>query len=148
MQEHSVIIIGHRQCPDLDHNFLAYLLEVLVRFGYSQFLCGGMGEFDYLCAKFIHRLKPSYPQIKSYFVPHKPSAYVRDISLFTHTITPLELDAYSGSQRIIERNRFMVDLADLALCYVIREQGGAARTMHYAREEKKKIVNIGTYTIE
>lgn len=149
MKERTVVLIGHRHCPALNPKFLSFSLELLIRFGYTQFLCGGMGEFDSLCAKLIHHLRQtSYPHVHTCFVPHKPSAHPPDISLFNRIIAPLDLDHLSNSQKITQRNRFMVDLADFALCYVIRDQGGAATTLRYACQEPIPVANLGTYKIK
>lgn len=51
-------------------------------------------------------------------------------------------------QRIFEivcdliRNRYMVDRADLIMCFIERNQGGAYNTIKYAEKMNKKIVHI------
>ncbi|MBR2044391.1 MAG: hypothetical protein IJ946_08660 [Clostridia bacterium] len=41
-----------------------------------------------------------------------------------------------------ERNREMVDRADLIICYVNREFGGAYKAMKYAEKRQKPIINL------
>lgn len=40
------------------------------------------------------------------------------------------------------RNRYMVDRADLVICYIDHENGGAYQTVKYAEKQGKKIINI------
>ena len=43
------------------------------------------------------------------------------------------------------RNREMVDRADLVICYVESNHGGAWQTVKYAMEQKKKGLNLAEY---
>ena len=40
------------------------------------------------------------------------------------------------------RNREMVDRADLIICYIEHEKGGAWQTIDYARKQGKAIINL------
>lgn len=43
---------------------------------------------------------------------------------------------------IQKRNRYMVDRADLIICYIDHESGGAYQTIQYAKKQGKEIINI------
>lgn len=43
---------------------------------------------------------------------------------------------------ILERNRNMVDRADLVVCYIEHLQGGAYQGVRYAQKAGKKIINL------
>ncbi len=43
---------------------------------------------------------------------------------------------------IVKRNEYMVDIADLLICFVERKYGGAYRTLLYAGRKKKRIINL------
>ncbi len=43
---------------------------------------------------------------------------------------------------ITKRNRWMIEQADLLICYVEREEGGAYAAFKYAKKLKKQIVNL------
>ena len=51
MKACTATFIGHRTCPELDRGLLHKTIETLIQFGIRKFLCGGLGEFDNLCAK-------------------------------------------------------------------------------------------------
>lgn len=40
------------------------------------------------------------------------------------------------------RNRNMVDRADLIICYIERNEGGAYQTVQYAKKQNKTIINL------
>lgn len=42
-------------------------------------------------------------------------------------------------------NREMVDRADLVICYVEGNHGGAWQTVKYAMEQKKEVLNLAEY---
>ena len=44
------------------------------------------------------------------------------------------------------RNHEMVDRADLIICYIEHEKGGAWRTVKYAREQGKTVINLAEDT--
>ena len=43
---------------------------------------------------------------------------------------------------ITKRNQSMIDRADLIVCYVEHESGGAYKAMKYAEKAEKKVINI------
>ena len=43
---------------------------------------------------------------------------------------------------ITKRNRWMVEQADLFICYVEREEGGAYTALKYAKKLEKNIINL------
>ena len=40
------------------------------------------------------------------------------------------------------RNREMVDRADLVICYILHNEGGAYKTVKYASKQNKPIINL------
>ena len=68
MKENTATFIGHRQCTGLDTEKLRNEIEGLVQKGVCNFLNGGMGSFDWTCARIVHDMKGKYPQIRSYLV--------------------------------------------------------------------------------
>ena len=68
MKEKTATIIGHRQCTGLDTEKLRKAIEDLIQKGVCNFLNGGMGSFDWTCARIVHEMREKYPQIRSYLV--------------------------------------------------------------------------------
>lgn len=43
------------------------------------------------------------------------------------------------------RNKEMVELSDLIVCYIKNNRGGAYKTMDYATKHEKDIINLAKY---
>lgn len=67
---------------------------------------------------------------------------IREKKYFDNVIYPEGFEKYHFKAAIPARNRYMVDHAQVAICYVNHDWGGAAKT--YARAIKKglQIINI------
>ena len=46
---------------------------------------------------------------------------------------------------ITKRNRWMVEQADIFICYVEKEEGGAYAALEYAQKLNKQIINLADY---
>lgn len=95
--------------------------------------------FDSLAAGVLRKQKKRYPQIELVLV----LAYLnstRDISGYDDTVYP-PLETVPRRYAISHRNRWMVEVADVVVAYVIHDWGGAATTLRYARRKKKQIIS-------
>lgn len=101
----------------------------------TTFYNGGMGDFDYLCARTMKKFKRYYPEIESILV----LAYDRDEQkvhdkygdLFDSTIYPLPEKTFP-KQAIPKRNQWMAYNSEFLLAYVEHDHGGAFNTVEYA----------------
>ena len=50
MREKTCVFIGHRECYGVSLEQIEKELEHLIDRGITDFLCGGMGRFDWMCA--------------------------------------------------------------------------------------------------
>ena len=118
--------------------------------GIEVFLNGGQGYFDKICAAIVHRLKKSYPNIKSILViPYRDFKIFND-SLFDEVIYPFEAHTfsyYTYKGNILKRNRTLVDWSSVAICCVYRT-GGASKTLDYARKKQLHIIDCLNNTNE
>lgn len=144
MKACTATFIGHRTCPELDLGLLHKTIETLIQFGIRKFLCGGLGEFDNLCAQTVRDLRAKYPQIRSHLIAYDRSQKVPDYTLFDTITFPTFLAPLYKTTSIVPRNRFLVDHAAVAVCYVVRNQGGAAKTFRYAQEHPIRLINLAS----
>ena len=142
MKEKTCVFIGHNECSGIDTEALTTEIIKLINFGITDFLCGGMGSFDFLCAGIIKKLKENYSQIKCILViPYITNKIQYDKQFFDEVIYP-EYKNRHFKARIIKRNRYMVDISSYAICYIVYLWGGAAKTFQYAEKQNLKIINI------
>ena len=137
-----VTFCGHRDivCSDKLTRQLRFVLCDLITEGADTFLLGGYGAFDSMAAVTVWELKSTYPHIRSTLV----LAYLdRDYNedLYDDTIYP-PLEGVPLRYAISQRNRWMVDAADVIVSCVIHSYGGAATTLRYAKQKHKRIIRL------
>ena len=137
-----VTFCGHRDivCSDKLTRQLRFVLCDLITEGAETFLLGGYGAFDSMAAMTVRELKSTYPHIRSTLV----LAYLdRDYNedLYDDTIYP-PLERVPLRYAISQRNRWMVDATDVVISCVTHSYGGAATTLRYAEQKKKRIIHL------
>ena len=105
------------------------------------FYCGGMGDFDNICAKACLKIKERRAScelilVKAYINSPKFNDSIYDGSLYP----PLENVPLKFA--IVERNKWMIKNADLLIVYVNHSYGGAHNCLLYAQKLNKRIINI------
>lgn len=142
-RETTATFIGHSHIPNLDKTLIRSKIIELIETGVTDFLCGGMGEFDIACANVLYEVKAKRPEIKSYLVVPYKSFKVRDKIIYNSVIYPTALINYDAKAAIPARNEWLVDNSAYALCCVTHEGGGAAKTFARAKKKELHIINIG-----
>ena len=85
-------------------------------------------------------------------LPYPTAEYLNNEEYFHDYYTDVEI-SYSASMAhpksaIQIRNREMVDRADLIICYIEENHGGAWQTIKYAKDQRKTIINIADEMIK
>ena len=140
----TAVFIGHGDCPLLVEDIIPYI-EESIKNGVDTFLNGGQGSFDRTCAQAVYFVKQKHPEIKSILVIPYHSFRIFDESLFDEIITPDTSNSvsYTGYKTAIpKRNKYMVDNASTAICYVTHISGGAYKTYQLAEKKNLSIINI------
>ena len=127
------------------HSALALILE---KHHDICFYCGGMGEFDMLCAREARRLKRDNPDrnilihlVLPYMMQKIQSAQKAPFELYDEIIVPDDADIIHYKQAITQRNRWMVNRSQYLISHVVRH-GGAWNTMKYAEKKNLVIYNL------
>ena len=125
----NVTFCGHSQIWKREEvkKWIFNVTKKLIQQGATTFYLGGYGAFDSLVASVLRELKKDYPQIELILV----LAYLnteRNTSGYDSTVYP-PLEAVPRRFAITHRNRWMVDVADVVVAYVLHDWGGAATTL-------------------
>lgn len=139
----AAIFIGHDECYGLDCEKVRAEIVRLIEVGATTFYSGGMGGFDRMCAHMVYGLKKEYPKVNNYLVIPYLSFSIVDKEPFDAILYPEELEKYYFKAAIPARNRYLVDHAQYALCYVTHAWGGAAKTYERALKKGLTVVNLG-----
>ena len=148
----TATFIGHRDCIGIDEKAVKTEIIKLIEYGVTEFLNGGMGKFDLLCARIVHELKKQYPHIKNNLViPYLTFVHKEDDAIYRQifdcVIYPEGFEKYYFKAAITARNNYLVDNSSYAICYITNEfhKNGAAATYKRAIKNGLTVINLGKY---
>lgn len=141
----AAVFIGHSDCYGVSTRIIEEAIIDLIENNVTVFMSGGQGGFDRMCAGCVYRLKREYPQIINCLVIPYLTFNIFDKTLFDEILYPEGLEKYHYKAAIPARNKFMVDNASYAICYINHGWGGAAQTYQRALKKKLNVTNLGTY---
>ena len=148
----TVAFFGHRRIEN--SNFVYKALEeqirkVLEENEYVDFLVGRNGDFDLLASSAVLEMKKKYRDDNSSLIlvlPYVTSEYRNNKESFERYYDGIEVSFFASrafpKSAFQIRNKEMVDKADLIICCIDRELGGAYQTIKYAQKQNKPIINI------
>lgn len=143
----TALFIGNRDCYSVTESEIERAIIQAIDSGIDTFLSGGLGFFDEISARVLHKVKSNYPHVKSILVVPFKRFEPFDSSLFDEIVYPFEervQGLINNRNAIPIRNRIMVESASLAICFVERMNGGASKTMNYAITRGLKIIDLTT----
>lgn len=106
---------------------------------------GGYGKFDAFAYKYCKAYQQINSNVKLIFVtPYLNEKYLKrhEIDRYYDGSVYLDIEKVPKRFAILQRNRKIVDCADLIICYIARNYGGAYQMYEYANKHKKNIINI------
>ncbi len=128
--------------------------EELMRRGYTGFLTGmarGV-DLDFACAVIYHKCETfwdilditleaamPYPE-QTRGWPRRYREEYEYVLSHCDKKTLVSSGYFTGCEQ--KRNRYMVERADLILCCIEREKGGAWQTVRYAMKQGKDVINL------
>ena len=152
---YTVAFFGHRYIDNLFK--LEELLEEQIRKlinekEYVDFLVGRNGDFDQCASSTVLRVRKNVRDDNSSLIlvlPYPTAEYLNNEEYFHDYYSDVDI-SYAASKAhpksaIQIRNREMVDKADLIICFIEKEEGGAWQTLKYAKDREKAIVNLADF---
>lgn len=151
-EQFCVAFFGHRYIENIlsvEQELEKHVRRLMRKNPFTAFLIGRNGDFDQLAASTVKRCQRAYGNDNSALIlmlPYETAEYQNNRASFEQFYDEIEL-----SQRAVGahpkaaiglRNLDMADRADLVICYVERENGGAAKAVQYAAKQNKTIINL------
>ena len=141
-----VSFAGHRniygQC-DLEDRIQKIAEEIICNNDFVEFYVGRNGEFDEIAASLVKLVQRATQRDNSTLTLVLPYP-VKDLEYYEKyydDIIIYEAEEKPHPKRAItDRNRWMVDQADLVIAYVDKQEGGAYQAMKYAQCQLKELV--------
>ena len=154
MKEKTVCFTGHRTVPFLKKGSITKKLRdaliELIEDGYCNFCAGGALGFDTIAAQTVLDLKNEYPFIRLILVlPCKSQAdgwresdikKYEEIKACADEVIYTSEHYYRGCMHT--RNRHLVNMSSVCVCYLTKQTGGTAYTVDYAESKNLKVINI------
>lgn len=145
-----ISFIGHSKAPQtsqLKEEIQKTILNYTNKKENNLFYLGGYGNFDHLCACAVKELQNTHHNFISFFItPYfndhsKQLKNIWESGLYDHILyPPIENTPYRFA--ICKRNKFMTDVSDLIIAYVKYTWGGAYTSYLYAKQKRKKLINL------
>ena len=156
MEIFTVAFFGHRYIDNpfrIEERLEEHIYRLLAEKEYVDFLVGRDGEFDQFASSAVLRVRKRYRDDNSSLIlvlPYARAEYLNNEESYHNYYSEVEI-SYEASKAhpkaaIQIRNREMVDRADLILCCIEREKGGAWQTIQYAIKQGKTVINLADGT--
>ena len=135
---------GHGECYGLDKTVLRNAIEDLIKQGVTEFLVGNHGQFDGMEFSCLQDISKDYPEISySVALAYLPTRK-EDCDIYQgHSFYPEGLEIGPAKFAIERRNRYLIDSADICLCYINHTWGGAYKFVRTAKHRGLRIINLG-----
>ena len=150
MDIYRIAFIGHREIYGhyrLEDQIEQIARDKLCEKEYVEFYVGRNGDFDISVASAIKRAQNAVGHHNSSLVllqpyPTKDDPYYE--KFYDEIWYPIDGKTHPKAA-ITKRNQWMVDNADLLICYVEEgRKGGALTTLKYAEKQGVEIINLAT----
>ena len=149
---YTVAFFGHRYIDNpflIEERLEEQIYKLLSEHEYVDFLVGRNGDFDQYVSSTVLRVRKRYRDDNSSLIlmlPYPTAEYLNNEESFHNYYTEVEI-SYAASKAhpksaIQIRNREMVDRADLVICAIEKETGGAWQTVQYAMKQEKSVINL------
>lgn len=149
---YTVAFFGHRYIDNpflIEERLEEQIYKLLSEHEYVDFLVGRNGDFDQCVSSTVLRVRKRYRDDNSSLIlmlPYPTAEYLNNEESFHNYYTDVEI-SYAASKAhpksaIQIRNREMVDRADLVICAIEKETGGAWQTVQYAMKQEKPVINL------
>ena len=148
----TVAFFGHRYVDNIIkvENLLEEQIQKLIDENeFVDFLVGRNGDFDQCVSSSVLRVRKNHRDDNSALVlvlPYPTAEYLNNEESFHEYYTDVEISCAASvahpKSAIQIRNREMVDRADLVICYIEHEKGGAWQTVAYAMKQGKPVANL------
>ena len=149
-EDFTVCFFGHRTMEDVSQvsrRLNQIIRHLLTEKEYVEFLMGRDGDFDILAASIVKRAKNEVRNDNSsliWVLPYPTADLNQNYQSYAMYYDEIEICENGAHFKAAfqKRNRSMIDRADLVVCYITRQSGGAYQTIRYAEKQGKKIINI------
>ena len=148
MSDYFVTFFGHRDIynfKEVEKQLYEIICRILQIHPFVVFYIGRNGDFDVHAASVLKRARKDMENEDNEIIcvlPYNISDIEYYEKYYDEVFIPECIEKTHPKGAITKRNKWMVEQADLVICYVERNKGGAYAAMKYARSLGKKTINL------
>lgn len=134
---------GHREVTHNIRDKLKAIIENLItEDGVTEFYVGHQGQFDSMVYSVLKELKAEYPQIRyTVVLAYMPDEHIKEL-YGEDTLYPDGMESVPKKFAISKRNDWIIQQSRIAICYVHKITGGAAKFREKCIKKKLKVIDI------
>ena len=119
----------------------------LIEQGIDEFWCCDQGSFDWVARMVMLRVKKDYKHIiLCYVCAYNPDLYsktkLQDLNSKFEILYPFKASEGHPKFAISRRNKYIVQSADVLVCCIEKDYGGAYSAYKYAQKQEKTVINL------
>ena len=144
-----ITFVGHRdfrKSERTERDLLNILNHFALRCEQLCCYCGGYGNFDNFAAACVKLLQSRYPNVRNCLIlPYKTLEFEKNFRFLQDYYDEIIFPPLGNTPpkfAIVKRNQWMIDNSDIVISCVHRTQGGAARTLAYAKQKRLPICSL------
>ncbi len=143
IKEKTCCFFGHREVThNIKDKLIAIIEKLITEDNVTEFYVGHQGQFDWMVYSVLKELKAKYPQIRfTVVLAYMPDEYIREL-YGEDTLFPDGLENVPKKFAISKRNDWMIQQSEIAVCYVHKITGGAAKFREKAEKKVLKVIDV------
>lgn len=151
-KSYVVAFFGHRNITgmiEIENKLKKIIIEIIRTHDSVDFIVGRDGDFDIIAASVVKLVQRDYRADNNrliWIMPYAKADFYHNKENYLNYYDEIEICEESAHTHpkgaIQKRNKNMVDRADLVICGVKENHGGAYQTIRYALKSGKRIENV------
>lgn len=139
---------GHRDAPLVGPlaDKMEEVVQGLINRGVAEYWLCSEGLFDNLARITLKQFQQRYRHLYLCYLPARRVAKSKEEWIMENyeIIFPREVEDAPWRLAVVKRNDFIIENADIFVCYVVHNCGGAYEAMHKALKKHKEVINLAT----
>ena len=134
---------GHREVThNIREKLKATIEKLITEDNVTEYYVGHQGQFDNMVYSVLKELKAKFPQIRyTVVLAYMPDKHIKEL-YGEDTLFPDGLENVPKRFAISKRNDWMISHSDIAVCYVWKITGGAAKFWEKAETKGLRVVDV------
>ena len=114
-------------------------IERLIQDGYTHFVFGGWGDFEYTARIAVISHRQKYPQIKTAYYQASAGNDEKERRIYDEIIPPIQNRLQNA---LVYRDQAMIAGSDYCIFYVTNKAGDTRKALDYAKNQNKPYINL------